>query len=370
MASLYLHIPFCKRKCAYCDFASFEEREADVARYISALIGDIEKAASTYGKIPVETVFFGGGTPSLLSGAQICALMDAVRSGFSFMDDAEVTLEANPGTLIYENLLSYRRAGINRLSVGIQSFDGEMLWRIGRIHTPREAADAVRMASGAGFENISVDLIYGLPGQSVEKFMESVDSALSLPVSHISLYALIVEAGTPIAGRIGRSIPELPDEEEVLRMQHEAQTALMRAGFFRYEISNYAKMGMECRHNLVYWMRGEYLGLGCAAHSLMCGERFEITDNLSEYLNGRREILSEALTKEAQLEEVIMLSTRTREGIDLQMLKKQFGLDLLSEKADEIERLGALGLLRVSDGFIALTDAGFDVHNAVVLALL
>jgi oxygen-independent coproporphyrinogen-3 oxidase len=365
MPSIYLHIPFCVKKCAYCDFTSYANREADLDAYVSALIEEMRVAASAYGNFPVETVFFGGGTPSLLSPKQLCALMEALCARFSLRLGAEITMEANPGTVTPENLAAYRRAGVNRLSIGVQSFDAALLRRVGRIHTSADAEAAVSMARAAGFENISMDLIYSLPGQTIESFMGDVRRARALGASHLSLYALILEPGTPLYAQN----PQLPDEEVILAMRREAQ-ALLAPEFIRYEISNYAKRGMECRHNLVYWTRGDYLGLGCAAHSLMRGERFQNADSLSDYLRGIGVVRREKVTKEDAREETIMLSTRTRAGIDLDAFRARFGDDLRKSKAADIARLVSLGLVEISGGFLRLTDAGYDVHNAVVLALV
>ena len=266
--SLYIHIPFCKSKCAYCDFASFPGREAMWEAYFAALCGEIRAAGDDIHR--VETVFFGGGTPSLVPETYIAGALAAAREAFPFAPGAEVSLEANPGTLTMEKSRAYREMGVNRLSIGVQSFDARLLKDIGRIHAPGEAVEAVRMAKAAGFANIGIDLMYGLPGQTMGAWEATLETALSLPLAHISAYALIVEEGTPMAARGD----ELPDEEDVLSMQRLCTRALAAAGFARYEISNYARRGFACRHNLVYWRRGEYLGFGCAAHSFFGGERF------------------------------------------------------------------------------------------------
>ena len=254
--SLYIHIPFCKSKCAYCDFASFPGREAMWETYFAALCGEIRAAKGDAHR--VETVFFGGGTPSLVPEAYIAGALAAAREAFPFAPGAEVSLEANPGTLTMEKLRAYREMGVDRLSIGVQSFDAGLLRDIGRVHTPGEAVEAVRMARAAGFANIGIDLMYGLPGQTMGAWEATLETALSLPLTHISAYALIVEAGTPMAARED----ELPGEEMVLSMQRLCTRALAAAGFDRYEISNYAKAGFACRHNRVYWRRGEYLGFG------------------------------------------------------------------------------------------------------------
>lgn len=362
--SLYIHIPFCKSKCAYCDFASFPGREAMWEAYFAALGGEIRAAKGDAHR--VETVFFGGGTPSLVPEAYIAGALAAAREAFCFAPGAEVSLEANPGTLTMEKLRAYREMGVNRLSIGVQSFDAGLLRDIGRVHTPGEAVEAVRMAKAAGFANIGIDLMYGLPGQTMGAWEATLKTALSLPLAHISAYALIVEEGTPMAAREG----ELPGEEDVLSMQRLCTRALAAAGFARYEISNYARRGFACRHNLVYWRRGEYLGFGCAAHSFFGGERFFNASRLEDYLRGARGLERERVDGKAAREEIIMLATRTREGLSLENWREDFGEDFASGREKVLEELRRAGLLDVADGHVHLTEKGMEVHNAVVLALL
>ena len=362
--SLYIHIPFCKSKCAYCDFASFPGREAMWEAYFAALCGEIRAAGDDTHR--VETVFFGGGTPSLVPEAYIAGALAAAREAFCFAPGAEVSLEANPGTLTMEKLRAYWAIGVNRLSIGVQSFDARLLKDIGRIHTPGEAVEAVRMAKAAGFANIGIDLMYGLPGQTMGAWEATLKTALSLPLAHISAYALIVEEGTPMAARED----ELPDEEMVLSMQRLCTRALAAAGFARYEISNYARRGFACRHNRVYWRRGEYLGFGCAAHSFFGGERFRNASDLEGYLRGARGLERERVDGKAAREEIIMLATRTREGLSLENWREDFGEDFASGREKTLEELRRTGLLEIADGRVYLTEKGMEVHNAVVLALL
>ena len=362
--SLYIHIPFCKSKCAYCDFASFPGREAMWEAYFAALCGEIRAAKDDTHR--VETVFFGGGTPSLVPEAYIAGALAAAREAFPFAPGAEVSLEANPGTLTMEKLRAYREMGVNRLSIGVQSFDARLLRDIGRVHTPGEAVEAVRMAKAAGFANIGIDLMYGLPGQTMDVWEATLETALSLPLAHISAYALIVEEGTPMAARED----ELPGEEDVLAMQRRCTRALAAAGFDRYEISNYAKAGFACRHNLVYWLRGEYLGFGCAAHSFFGGERFRNASDLEGYLRGARGLERERVDGAAAREETIMLATRTREGLSLENWREAFGEVFCAGREKALDELRRAGLLEVADGRVFLTEKGMEVHNAVVLALL
>lgn len=362
--SIYIHIPFCLSKCAYCDFASYPGREDAWEAYFDALCGEIR--ASGDAEHRVDTVFFGGGTPSLVPARLIGAALDAVRSAFCLSPDAEISLEANPGTLRPQGLCAYREMGVNRLSIGVQSFDARLLRAIGRIHSPEQAVEAVRMAREAGFVNIGIDLMYGLPGQDVPTWEATLKTAVSLPLKHVSAYALIVEAGTPMAAREG----ELPGEEATLAMQRLGTRALAAAGFARYEISNYARSGFACRHNAVYWRRGEYLGFGCAAHSFFAGERFCNPSHLEDYLRGARRVARERVDGEAAREETLMLSTRMCEGLSLGRWREEFGEDFRAGREGALERLARAGLLEVCNGRLRLTERGMEVHNAVVLELL
>jgi len=365
--SLYLHIPFCVRKCAYCDFPSHAGREKDIPAYVDALKGEILDAAGKWPGRRVETVFFGGGTPSILTGEQMKTLMDAIFSSFEVAPDAEISMEANPGTLTPENLAAYRASGINRLSIGVQAMNDRLLQNIGRIHTRGEAAEAVMMAKAAGFENINMDLMYGLPGQSMDDFIGTLRQAAELDVPHLSMYSLIVEEGTPLHRRVSEG-EEIPGDEETLAMQHAAARFLSGFGLERYEISNYARPGFECRHNLTYWRRGEYLGLGCAAHSLMEEVRFSNTLSLTEYLSGVREADRQTLGDTDRLEETVMLSLRMREGMDLALYRALCGRDF-GRKNAVIGRMEREGLAVCTNARLTLTERGMDVLNAVIDAL-
>ena len=244
-------------------------------------------------------------------------MIDACRGIAPFEADAEITIEGNPGTLTPEKLAAYRRAGVNRLSLGAQSFDDGLLKSLGRIHTAAQIGEAVAMAREAGFDNINLDLMYALPGQGMAQWRDTLDAAVALGVEHISAYSLIVEPGTPMAARVASGTAIVPDDDAVNAMQRAAIDRLSAAGYRRYEISNYARPGFECRHNLVYWNRGDYLGLGCAAHSLLGGRRFHNPDSLDEYLSGGRRQDEVRLTPQDAMEETLMLSTRTVRGLDL-----------------------------------------------------
>ena len=374
--AIYLHVPFCRQKCAYCDFASWSGREGEIGRYFDALMTEIRlwSGITDFGRLSddyaVRSLFIGGGTPTLPEAEHIAEAIEACRGIAPFDGDAEITLEGNPGTLTAEKLAVYRRAGVNRLSLGAQSFDEGLLRSLGRIHTAGQIGEAVDMARAAGFENINLDLMYALPGQTMAQWLDTLKRAAALEVSHISAYSLIVEDGTPMAGRVARGEAILPDEDAVNAMQRAATAYLMEAGYHRYEISNYARPGAECRHNLTYWHRGDYLGLGCAAHSLMKRCRFSNPDRLEDYLAGRRRVDLRKLTREDAMEETLMLATRTARGLDLAKWRRDFAEDFMDGRRAIAERLRAAGLIEIAEGFLRCTERGMEVQDAVVLELL
>ena len=355
MSGVYIHIPFCARKCAYCDFASWPGRQADWQRYVRA----VEEEIRAVGGGPAETVFFGGGTPSLLPAEWLCGLLDAVRETFALAADAEITLEANPGTISPDSLALYRQAGVNRISFGAQSANDALLRAIGRIHTWMQVEEAVRMAQDVGLENINLDLMYGLPGQTVQDVKTALLRAMALGVRHISCYNLIVEPGTPLARGVERGEIRLPEEDAQAEMQRAVCDTLRKGGFERYEISNYALPGWECCHNINYWLRGDYFGFGCAAHSLVAGVRYANPDSLDEYLRGARQTYRETLTEADGRLETVMLGTRTRWGADISYMK-----------ANALEPLVRSGFARICAGKLVLTDAGWEVHNAILRQIL
>jgi len=374
--SLYVHVPFCVRKCVYCDFASLPGREADWGRYFDEILTEIRlwSEETDYGLLSetyrVRSLFIGGGTPTLVDAGYIEKVIDACRGIAPFEADAEITIEGNPGTLTPQRLAVYRRAGVNRLSLGAQSFDDGLLRSLGRIHTAGQIGEAVIMAREAGFDNINLDLMYALPGQEMGQWTDTLDAAVALGVEHISAYSLIVEPGTPMAARVASGAATVPDDDAVNAMQRQAIARLEAAGYRRYEISNYARPGRECRHNLVYWNRGDYLGLGCAAHSLLGGRRFHNPEALDAYLAGVRRQDEVRLTLQDEMEETLMLSTRTVRGLDLAAWESAFGAPFERGREAAIGRLEKGGLVEIAGGRLRLTTRGMEVQDAVVLELL
>lgn len=368
--ALYIHIPFCRSKCIYCDFASWSGKESCRQEYLGVLRQELFGWKDALRDYELSTLFIGGGTPSILPGEDIAGILADVKSVLPVRADAEITMEANPGATSPEQLRICRQAGVNRISFGAQSMNDVLLKKLGRIHTVREIREAVAMAREAGVENVSLDLMYALPGQTMALWLDTLSQAVALEPDHISAYSLIVEEGTPLYDKLQCGEIDVPGDDEAIEMQRAAIDVLARAGYHRYEISNYARNGRECRHNIVYWQRGEYLGLGCAAHSLMNGVRFENPRELERYLSGARREESVKLTREDAMEETLMLSTRMTRGMDLNAYRERFGVDFEAAHAKAIGGLVRHGLIEIKDGFLRLTRSGLEVQNAVVVELL
>lgn len=369
---LYLHVPFCARKCHYCDFLSGVHSSETISRYVDAIRREIRERGKEYSGRSVTSIFFGGGTPSLLSHAQVCAILETVRSVFFLRDDAEITMECNPGTATAENLSGYRRAGVNRLSIGLQSVKEEELRLLGRIHDFPAFLETYRMAREAGFQNVSVDLMNALPGQTPDTWKETLESVLSLVPApeHVSVYSLIVEEGTrfydwekegKFTGRLA-----LPSEDEDREMYAYTGRRLREAGLLQYEISNYARPGMQCRHNYGYWTRKEYLGLGTGAASLLGEVRYLNETELSKYLEdplaGRS---AQPLSKKDQMEEFLFLGLRTTRGVKRKEFRECFGEEMDGLWKAVIGKNVADGLLEDDGEGIRLTARGMDLGNYV-----
>ena len=376
---LYLHIPFCVKKCNYCDFLSAPAEEETRAAYVDALLEEI-RGFEDPEDYEVMTVFFGGGTPSILPGQEIFRIMEALREKFSFRKGAEITLEANPGTVDKEKLVCYKKAGINRLSFGLQSADAEELKKLGRIHTWEKFLESFQLAREAGFSNINVDLMSALPGQTKESWEKTLRQVLALQPEHISAYSLIIEEGTPfyqlyekdVERRDAGEEPELlPSEEEERAMYEATGRILKEQGYLHYEISNYAKPGRECRHNLGYWQRRDYLGFGLGASTLLNPVRYKNTEDLEAYLGGdfsKKEFF--VLTKDNQIEETMFLGLRVLEGVSKEKFREQFSCELRVVYRKELEKLEQEGLLEEEGDFVRLTSRGIDLSNPVLAEFL
>lgn len=405
---LYIHIPFCARKCSYCDFLSFAAPERVYREYMDKLIEEICGQGPNFQEYRVSTIFVGGGTPSILPADLIMELFATLSENFDIALDAEVTLEANPGTLTMEKLEVYRQSGINRLSIGLQSADDKELKYLGRIHSYDSFLKSYQRARQAGFKNINVDLMSALPGQDVHSWKTTLKKVMMLKPEHISAYSLIIEEGTPFFERFGEpeckkgllsggqqenskkpetasevaaraavmTLPDLPDEDTDREMYHLTKEMMAAQGYERYEISNYAKKGYECRHNTGYWTGVEYLGLGLGASSYTYGYHYHNTEDLQEYLSlnlyeggaAARDI--EELSLEDKMEEFMFVGLRMMQGVSGSEFLERFGLNMWNVYGDVLKKLEQQGLIEVEAPMVRLTERGIDVSNVVLSEFL
>lgn len=364
--SLYIHIPFCISKCRYCDFLSAQCDDGVKVRYAEALCREIRAFAQNSRHRRVKSVFFGGGTPSVLGNNEMRMLLDVIHDEYVLSDSCEITVECNPGTVTYDKFRMYAEHGVNRISMGLQSSDNADLKLLGRIHTYEDYMESLEYAKKAGFVNINADLMSGLPGQTAEKFTKILKDAISSGVTHISAYSLIIEEGTPFGEMYGKGLLVLPDEDEDRRIYHETGKVLEKAGFNRYEISNYSKPGYESVHNKVYWEREDYKGFGTGAASLIDNVRYTNTPELEEYIyNGITAVNEEKLNSEDCMAEYMFLGLRMMKGIDVEDFNKKFNADYDKLYGKITEKHISSGLLTRNGSRIRLTEKGIDVSNYV-----
>lgn len=367
---LYVHIPFCVRKCQYCDFLSGPSDEETKDRYIEALLKEIRAAEHTE-DYEIVSVFIGGGTPSALKAEAIASIMRTLQEQFFFCEDAEVTIEANPGTVDLEKLTIYRNVGINRLSLGLQSTDAEELKLLGRIHSYEEFLKSYEWAREAGFSNINIDLMFAIPGQTGEAWRQHLYQVAELNPEHISAYSLIIEEGTPFA----EQNLDLPDEDTEYQMYEDTAEILERYGYRQYEISNYAKQGYMCRHNAGYWQRREYLGFGLGASSLYRGMRFSNTRRMQEYLKESRnpdQIRKDVtvLSRNERIEEFMFLGLRMTEGISEKNFEENFDVRLMDVYGDILQKYEETGFVEHIETKWRLTRKGIHVSNHILADFL
>jgi oxygen-independent coproporphyrinogen-3 oxidase len=370
--SLYLHIPFCQRRCTYCDFNTYEGLEPLFAPYVEALAEEVRRTGRGE---PAATIFFGGGTPSILPASAIEKLLGACRDAFAVDPSAEISLEANPGTVDAVQLAALRRTGVNRLSFGVQSAHAGELALLGRLHSFPQAAEAVGMARAAGFDNLSLDLIYGLPEQSLADWAATLEAAVELAPDHVSAYCLTLEEGTPLFERVAAGQTPEPDPDLAAEMYELAGVTLAKAGLRHYEISNWARPGMECRHNLVYWRDGDYLGFGAGAHSHRDGRRWWNVLAPGEYVarvrgGGSPEAGGERLDPAQVMGEMMMLGLRLHEGVTADVFRAHFGRELAVVYEEELSELVAGGLLEWDGRRARLTARGRLLGNRVFARFL
>lgn len=375
--SLYIHIPFCSgHKCSYCSFVSFCNKRNDMEDYVRALCEELKLRSKQFGgEYSLATIYFGGGTPSCLETGLITRIMLAIKENFKIKKTAEISIECNPESLTREKLEEYKLNGINRLSIGVQSFSNGVLDFIGRSHTAKMAKDAIIMAQKMGFENISVDMMLGLPAQNDYDVEQMAKWLAKHNIKHISAYSLILEEGTPMKKLVDEGRLTVPTDDETVDMYNSVYAVLKKYGYVRYEVSNFALPDYECKHNIVYWTGKEYLGIGLASHSYMLGKRFCNTEDFDKYVSNLMDkklaVESvETLSPAQKREEEIMLALRTNLGLDTYRLDRLYGGNFLKDKAKEIEFLSKNGFIRLENGRIFVCENAYYVLSSIISKLV
>ena len=378
---IYVHIPFCKKKCEYCDFKSYAGKEDLIERYIQCLIHEIREVGEG-NKLDyengidnlaiVKTIYIGGGTPSIIPSKYISSVLDVIKRSFTLHENVEITIEINPGTINQEKLEVYKRSGINRLSIGLQETHDNLLKEIGRIHLYKDFINTYNMARNLGFDNINVDLMQGLPHQSINDLEESLDRIIELKPEHISVYSLIIEEGTPFYKKLMNNEIILPNDDVEREMYWLTKRKLESAGYVHYEISNFAKKGYESKHNLSCWNQEEYIGFGAAAHSYTNNIRYSNIDSIEEYISNIESnneadnfVFHEKQNKIGQMKEFMMLGLRKIKGIAINEFKNKFGENPIFIYRVELEKLVNEELVEIDGDYIKLTDKGLDLANLV-----
>ncbi len=370
---LYIHIPFCVKKCNYCDFLSAPATNQVQKSYMETLQKEIEQKATEYKDCIVDTVFIGGGTPTSVSYETVVDVIKTMKRCFTLTKDCEISMECNPGTVTGESLCAYRAAGINRLSIGLQSTDNELLKCLGRIHTYEQFLETYKMAREVGFDNINVDIMSALPNQTLKGYESTLQKVVDLGVEHISAYSLIVEEGTPFFDSFERDELSLPEEDVERQMYYRTKEILEAEGYFRYEISNYAKEGYECKHNVRYWERRDYIGFGLGASSFYQNTRYKNVDNLNDYFKAdsyMEKMEVENLSTEDCMEEFMFLGLRKTEGVSKNKFYNCFGKSMEEVYGQVLARLYDNGLMEDAGDMVRLTDYGLDVSNVVLAEFL
>lgn len=364
---IYIHIPFCKRKCAYCDFISFSGKAKLIEKYVEALKREINKCEIKKEDYIVKTIYFGGGTPSFIESKYIVEILEAIKEKFNIPKTAEITIEINPGTITEEKLKDYYEVGINRISFGLQSTNSWLLKLVGRIHSYSSFLEGYNLARKVGFKNINVDLMIGLPVQTLEDVQKDLSRIIELNPEHISVYSLIVEEGTRIEEKIKNKELYLPSEKLERRMYWEVKKELEEAEYIHYEISNFAKKGYESKHNLSCWNQEEYLGFGLAAHSYFNNVRYSNTDDFNEYFDWpeNSKIIHEKQTQEDKQKEFMLLGLRKIEGVKISDFKNKFIENPIYLYRESLNKLVTQGLIKIDIDSIKLTDRGIDLANLV-----
>ena len=364
---IYVHIPFCKRKCAYCDFISFSGKARLIEKYVESLKREINKCKIGKEDYMVKTIYFGGGTPSFIESKYIVEILEAIKEKFNISKNAEITIEINPGTVTEEKLKDYYEVGINRISFGLQSTNSQLLKLVGRIHSYSSFLEGYNLARKTGFKNINVDLMIGLPVQTLKDVQKDLSRIIELNPEHVSVYSLIVEEGTRIEEKIKNKELYLPSEKLERKMYWEVKKKLEEAGYIHYEISNFAKAGYESKHNLSCWNQEEYLGFGLAAHSYFNNVRYSNTDDFEEYFDWpeNSKIIHERQTDEDKQKEFMLLGLRKIEGVAISDFKNKFIENPIYLYRETLNKLVTQGLIEVDIDSIKLTNRGIDLANLV-----
>ncbi|MGB4439576.1 MAG: radical SAM family heme chaperone HemW [Sedimentibacter sp.] len=368
---IYVHIPFCKRKCNYCDFYSIKWNDESENKYIDAVINEIKNYKDTLDeKYCVDTIYFGGGTPTIINPDNLRRIIGKLRSIFEIDENAEISMEANPNTLTSDNLKAYKEIGINRLSIGIQSLNDDILYKIGRIHNGREALEAIDRAKQFGFENINADAMFNIPGQTITDIETTLSKIIEKNVKHISFYSLKLEKGTPMYDMEKNSKIIMPEEDEEREMYYAGRNVMEDKNLFQYEISNFALKGYECKHNLKYWNQEEYIGIGPSAHSFLNSIRYSNPSDLNLYCQNSEENvferkIQEVMNRKDLIFEYIMLRLRLTEGLNMVEFKNKFSIDFNETYSKQIDHLTKNNLLKYSGDFVKLTNLGMDISNYV-----
>lgn len=360
---IYVHIPFCKQKCSYCDFVSYSNKNDFVEQYIEMLKQEIKNSTTT--EYEITTIYFGGGTPSYIEDSYIVDILETIKQSYNISKDVEITIEVNPGTVTEEKLQKYIKAGINRISIGLQSCNDNLLKTIGRIHSYEEFLNTYELARKVGFKNINVDLMIGLPNQNLKDVKYSLEKIIELKPEHISVYSLIIEEGTLIERKIESGELELPNENLERKEYWEVKKTLEEFDYKHYEISNFAKPGYESKHNVNCWEQKEYIGFGTAAHSYVDNKRFSNVETIEEYLQKNEPIVHEIQDLENQKKEYMLLGLRKIDGIKISKFKNKFGTNPILEYKDQLNKLVKEKLIEIDLDEIKLTQRGIDLANVV-----
>ncbi len=371
---IYVHIPFCVSKCKYCNFYSITQLDC-ANDYLIALTKEIVKESIKYKDYDIDTIFIGGGTPSILPVGAISLIVNTIKENYNVLNDCEITIESNPNSIEYTKALSWKECGVNRISVGLQTTSNRLLKLIGRAHTFDDFVKAMEVLKKVGFDNINADIMLGLPTQKQSDVKNTLKYCFNLGITHISAYTLILEEDTPLYKSVTNGELSLPKEEKVINMFNYVLTQTQLAGFNRYEVSNFARSGFECKHNLNCWNMCHYVGFGCSAHSFVGNERFNNISDVHKYIecmSNNKSVVenSEVLDNRELVEESIMLGLRTTLGVDLDMLKHKLNYDLYNIKSKEIAQLIDLGLVICDGHRLSATTAGFYVLNQIIIRLI